>query len=809
MRRHLLSRGLPRTGFNARRLFTEEQESLLKQVDNFVKAGKSGGAFKLGKMFCDAFEIKHPSVKTAKAYLDLLSKEIQQSSFKTILKVPTKQKDTMSLWTSKHSCFTKTPAIEKKNNELHERMKKYLVLDFETTTVQQHKRKASPFSKDNRVVYTAWGTPNIPSQVDGPFDNRKDYSLVFPDLSNVEVIVGHNIKFDLLYIWDNLELKDFFRRGGLIWDTMYTEYILNGHKDSGSLALDSLSLLYGGELKDNYIKEQWEKGINTPDIDETRMRDYAAADIVNTRKVFESQLSILSDGCRLPLIKTHMEGLLATTEMEYNGLFVDENTTREMHDTMQEEIEIAERELEGIFIPAEVASINTSNKLRDPILFNWTSSSQLRAYLFGGTVNYRGHTMNDKGKWSPAAFPVTFEGCVPEDWKKRFASKYTNRDGAWKVSDDVIASIAEDCKEQQWAAAITKLRLIKKTKKLSNTYLSAFVNLLDDESVIHPQLNHTFTRTGRLSSSNPNMQNIPRGDKSGIKKCLTTRFRDKNGNPTGRMIESDYSQLEVFVMALLSQDKTLMSELAEGADLHCKRLARMKGMDYETVVKYCKVDKDPVWTAQRTKAKVFSFQRQYGAGNKMISLTTGLAIEEVQQMVENEKKAYPAVDAYFARVTKALQDTAAKTASNEGFYDSMSGNRWYFEQAESHYSRSPSAVGAKAKEFKKQLVLNHPVQGFAAEIVLTILGKLWRHFMKMGNYSESGDFTTPGRSLLVNTVHDCVWIDTHAGMEERITEDVERILSDVEGAYKENGIDFPVWVGFKTETSSGITMADL
>ncbi|KAJ9473580.1 DNA polymerase I [Diplonema papillatum] len=787
------------------------EAKLVSQAVQFLEKDAADGGLKIGKLFCATFGISPPARETAIDYHKLLKKVVPQYK----AKVPAAAKKTRrnELWESPHSCFKRTPELHARNEELIQKYRRFLVLDFETTTKSKHRRTASPFTSENRVVYTASRrSGDSKATVDGPFAERDTYRTQFPSLEDVDVIVGHNVKFDLLYIWGDAALKKFFRRGGLVWDTMYAEYLRNGHKDGERHSLDHLSLLYGGEIKDQYIKQQWDAGIDTPAIDPAKMRSYAAADVDNTMLIFEQQLQFFYEAQRLPLVLTHMEGLLATTEMEYNGIYVRDDIASEMNDALLKEAEKLEDEVRTAYTPPEIVQFNKEQEgiAKDPITFNWASSTQLKAYLFGGKCSYKAQVPDGKkGRLVWKQFAIEFAGIVPQAWRdtneRRFATN-----GNWKVSDDVISSIADAYAEEKWAAAISKLRSIKKNRKLSSTYLGALASLIDDRNILHPQLNHIVTRTGRLSSSNPNMQNVPRGDKSNVKKCLQTRFiNPKTKEPEGVMIESDYSQLEVFVQALLSQDSTLMEELEHGADLHCKRLARMKNMPYAEVLKLCKVDKDPAWTNQRTKAKVFSFQRQYGAGNRMIAQTTGMDIEEVALLVEKEKEAYPLVEAFFDRVTKALKDTSSATGRDEGWYDAPSGNRWYFEAVPVNSRYGAKLQSGDRKEFRRQLVLNHPVQGYAAEIVFMCLGKLWRYFLENGNFSATGDFDSEGRALMVNTVHDCVWVDARDEVRDEVAKAVERILSDVKGAYSDTGYTIPKWLDFKTETSWGISMAEV
>eukprot|EP00755_Sulcionema_specki_P007325 Sspe_Gene.37938::Locus_18307_Transcript_1_4_Confidence_0.333_Length_2257::g.37938::m.37938/K02335/DPO1, polA; DNA polymerase I len=686
------------TAFDERTLDPEklavlQQARSLASLD-FQNARVKGGLLKVGKAFCDTFGIPHPSPRVIRGYHELMKQ------YSLVTKPQPTEVNIEPLWESKMSCFKREGPIIEKNAELLKRMRNYLVVDLETTTKEGHKRKASPFNKSNRIVYTASahyadGDDSVPT-VEGPFKERGEYQL--PSLDGVDVLIGHNIKFDLLYLWDQAELKKFFKRGGMVWDTMYVEYLVNGHR-ACPLSLDDVAMKYGGTVKDDYIKEQWNKGVETDQIDQDRMVEYARNDIVNTRLIFLRQLELLADGARLPLIRNHMDGLLATTEMEYNGLCLDKLKAEIMMGKVRGEISGLQRTLEEEHCPEPIVEFNKSmeqHRRDNPeeaksaefaqITFNWGSVHQLRSLLFGGVVKYSyleiktktlksGKEVRRSGR---STVEIKFPGLAPESWMEANEGRYGQP--TWSVTDDVISSLA-DLEDHAVSKPMKTMRALKKLRKIASTYLGPFIDLVGEDGLIHHSLNHTVTRTGRLSSANPNMQNVPREDKSAVKECLVSRF------PDGVMIESDYSQLEVFVLALLSQDVNLMEELEHGADLHCKRLARVEEKPYDEIVKLCKVDHNPEWQDKRRKAKVFSFQRQYGAGAKQIAASTGLSMDEVNVLIEAEQKAYPSVEGFYKRVTSALEDTAAALNADSGFYDAPSGNRWYFEYQQSQFSR--------------------------------------------------------------------------------------------------------------------------
>lgn len=720
----------------------------------------------------------------------------------------------VELFESEHSCFdSKRPSetLRRRNTELAALLRRFLVVDVETTTKKARRRVASPFDAENRVVYAATAAVYGEPVVYGPFAKRGEWRM--PDLSDVSVLVGHNIKFDLLYCWGQEAVRDFFQRGGMAWDTMYAEYLLRGHRDE-SLSLNKLAPHYGLPVKDSYISEQWRKGVDTPDIDMERMIEYNKHDAANTRAIFLKQLRQAEKGMRLPLLMAQMDGLLATTEMEWNGLFIDRERVGEL---------IAETEKRGgellhrLRTELEPAAVRELNLEAAPFRyeFNWESLFQLRALFFGGQCKLTSSLppdddvprqdqqqqqeeggMRRRAKRKPKAEVLQLPGLVSDDWKQRCEAKFSVT-GEWSVTHETLMSIKDTEEDPITVATAAVLVELKQLRKVLSTYLTSFNELCDDDGIIHPELHHCFTRTGRLSCANPNMQNVPRHSASETyptKDCLASRF-----GAEGAVIETDYCQVEVVVLALLSQDAAMLDELEKGTDLHCKRLALKEKIGYDEVVQLCKVAKDPDWIQKRQMAKVFQFSRQYGAGKRSIAANTGLTIDEVEELIALEVKQYPGVEEFVSRVYRALADTLGRLSDDPqlGFYDAPSGNRWTFVQERDPYARS----GSFAKRFRHTLVLNHPVQGFAAEIVLTCLGRLWRHFVANGNYE--------GRAFLVNTVHDCVWVDAHSSVAHDVARDMTRIMSGVEAAYDDAGFAIRRWPRFPVETYMGPTLSRL
>jgi len=296
-----------------------------------------------------------------------------------------------------------------------------------------------------------------------------------------------------------------------------------------------------------------------------------------------------------------------------------------------------------------------------------------------------------------------------------------------------------------------------------------------------------------------NLQNIPRGGTSKIKKVFTSRF------PNGRLAEIDYSQLEVVIQGVLTKDPQLTQDLKDRVDFHCKRLAAKLGRPYEEIWHLHHVLEDKDIGKQRTGAKNFSFQRAYGAGVDAVVESTGMSKADVEALVEAEEKLYPGISA-FDRKLEGIIDRNRIPSSRKLFIEGIP-----FTQGESHWD-SPTGTRYVWREneslpFMKQKGIftsfspterkNYPVQGFGGEVVQTMLGKVFRYFLENDMFD--------GKVLLINTVHDCVLLDGEN--EELLTKvalEVQRILEDVPATFNAAFPDtLNIVVPFPCETEIG------
>lgn len=775
----------------------------------------------------------------------------------------------------------------------------YMIFDEETTIVEKYKRKANPFVTDNWVVAEGWkieGDAACSYRYMNEAESKGSY-LDIPE--HVTLLVGHNIKFDLL--WElartNRSLEAFLKRGGTIWCTQYAEYLLRAQHPKWHMAtLNDTAVAHGGKPKIDMVKAMWDDGINTPDIPKDLLLDYLigteeekrnGGDIGNTELAYLGQIKQAKKLKMEKVIAERMDGLLATTFMEHYGLHIDTDFAKTYLAQKKAELEVADAEL-ATFIP----------ELPSGLVFNWNSNIHKSCLIYGGYVKYEKQVpyRDADGEWARKneveRWPV-FDGAAvdPDDclfddrdnlWKRKVGSLggygygvsqdtfkggknmgagkfknvtvkgekkirftdfmfkfkgYTDPDPKWKgkLTDanggpiyGAGADIVEVLSKRGNVPFLKALGEFSALTKEIGTYLvtrdskgnlkGMLTCVSPDDHIIHHKINHTSTITSRLSSSDPNLQNLTRGDydatndkwKSEVKRMFNSRW------PEGFMAEMDYSQLEVVVQGVLTGDSNLCRDLNNRIDFHCKRVSASRGCTYEEAVERCKNESNPLyqeWKVYRTLAKNFSFQRAYGAGAKGISESTGMSIEDVEALIKAEEELYPDVDTYYSNVTseiertsepiKAQRDNGSYGVYRRGYYVAPTGTRYTWRSYDAPKFMQKRGIN---DSFAPPEIRNYPVQGTGGEFVQCVLGKLIRHLLKHDFYG--GGIFDPS-VILCNTVHDCVWFDCRTReLAGEIWSAVKPIMESIPEHYnKEHGMN--ITVPFPVDGEVGLHMNGL
>ncbi len=331
------------------------------------------------------------------------------------------------------------------------------------------------------------------------------------------------------------------------------------------------------------------------------------------------------------------------------------------------------------------------------------------------------------------------------------------------------------------------------------TKQSGMLQYRTETGIVHHTLNATSTVTTRLSSTKPNLQNIPRGNTSNVKKMFTSRFGDK-----GCIIEADYSALEVVTLCAFSKDTALTKALLEGTDMHCLRLAASLKEPYVDVLRKCKDQKDPEFAKydeMRTNIKPKAFQYQYGATAAGIAFSTGCTLEEAQLFIDTETAMFPEVELFMDYVL--AQANANKTMHREqsddgvwrqygrGHYQAPGGTCYSFRQIEKkswHNGQSHTSM-----EFRIPQVRNYWCQGESGFFVQGVGGLLIRWLI-------ANDFFG-GRVVVINTVHDAFYLDCQYEVLDIVAAGVKSIMESLPQFFNSHhgydlGVPFPAAVEF-------------
>lgn len=668
-----------------------------------------------------------------------------------------------------------------------------VTIDIETTIRNTiGKNKASAFCVDNKVVLLG-----IKNSWEAEVRTHPDVSITLASPDQVDVVIGQNFKFDIQYIRrDNLGLYN-----QLIdinwWDTSVAEYILTAQQTKYA-SLDKLAEKYGGTLKDDKIKEYWSNGVDTTEIPISLLTEYCKHDVLNTELVARKQMDLAKARGQYDLIILMSNASKAYADMEYNGMHID---TDKLNRTKQQ----LEFQQQGILGRLQRIVRNHYPDVPEQV-WNLSSNQQLSALMFGGEIKWsymevigtKNVTRNieqvpcgviKSGKNKGQTKLVWLKETVTVDDKVRITGskpvnllrikpkqEWGNANG-YATGDDVMSTIYKKLKSltKPPALPIEFIELILELRKLSkliSTYCEQLSGLVYPDGRVHHNLNNVATDTSRLSSSNPNCQNIPAGP---IKDMFVSRF-----GADGMIVQVDYSQLEVVWQAFVSGDRNLKKGIIEGIDFHCARLAKKEGVPYEEVVRLCKVEEDPVWVMKRKNIKVFTFQRAYGAGAKAIAASTGMPKYEVEALIKNELEMYPQVEKHFEHVRAAAKRNSAAMSDGEmvGFYQSLTKRAYAYKYYENTFNKN------NEKSMSPTQLRNYDIQGGATGDLVPAY--VYHLFMRV-HHSKNKD-----KVFIINTIHDSIMLDIHKDLLYGVCTVLKDCMQDVSVLKNSLGIDFDI-----------------
>ena len=291
--------------------------------------------------------------------------------------------------------------------------------------------------------------------------------------------------------------------------------------------------------------------------------------------------------------------------------------------------------------------------------------------------------------------------------------------------------------------------------KIKSTYLDTLGPLRQGDGRVHTTYNQTITATGRLSSSNPNLQNIP--TRSELGRTVKTAFSAGEGSV---FLAVDYSQIELRLLAHLSGDEHLVRAFNEGEDFHAETASRVFG-----------VPVDQVTPQLRSRAKAVNFGIVYGQQAYGLSQTLDIPMSEAREMIDRYYEAYPGVRVFLDRVVEQAKQT--------GYAETMFGRRRHIPELK---MKNPIQRG-----FGERTAMNHPMQGSAADIIKIAMNRVARRL-------EAEGFT----ARMILQVHDELDFECPEAEVERLTSMVREEMENV----------VKLRVPLVAEASTGVTWAD-
>ena len=554
--------------------------------------------------------------------------------------------------------------------------KQFLSLDTETTSTNAIDAELVGLSfsvKEKEAWYVA-----VPA-------NREEalriVNIFKPLYENPVILkIGQNIKYDLEVLANyGIELK------GELWDTMIAHYLIQPELHHNMDYMAEVYLNYQTIHIDELIGPRGKNQKSMRDLSPTQVYEYAAEDAditLRLKNVLEPKLK--EAGIEHLFYEIEMPLVRVLAEMEMNGVLIDTDSLKETSELFTSRLKELEQRI------YELAGEE----------FNIASPKQVGDILFGKLQ------IIEKPKKTKTGQYVTNEETLQ----------------TLRTKHEIVEKILEH----------------RGLKKLMGTYVDALPKLINPRTGhIHTSFNQTITATGRLSSSDPNLQNIPiRGeDGKEIRKAFIPE-------PGCQFFSADYSQIELRVMAHLSEDENMINVFREGKDLHAATAATIYKKDIS------EVSRD-----ERTKSKRANFGIIYGI--TVFGLAERLEIDrgEARQLIDGFFQTFPQVHDYMERSKEIVRQ--------KGYAETVFHRRRYLPDIHSH--------NATVRGFAERNAINAPIQGSAADIIKVAMVRIYRRMKAEGL-----------KSKMILQVHDELNFSVVPEEKERM----ERlVLEEMQGAF--------------------------
>jgi DNA polymerase-1 len=478
---------------------------------------------------------------------------------------------------------------------------------------------------------------------------------------NIEKI-GQNIKYDITVLASyGISVK------GKLFDTMLAQYIVDADARNNMDIMANAYLDYSPVSITTLIGAKGKNQGNMRDIEPALVKDYAAEDADITLQLKEVLSGILKENNGEELfynVETPLVYVLS--DMERTGVKVDEETLK----VFSKELEIDIRNLEETIY--EKAGVK----------FNIASPKQLGEVLF------------DKLQLDPKA-------------KK-------TKTGQYQTGEDVLTALSPKHDIVQYILDFRSLQ------KLKSTYVDALPEMINPSTGrVHTSYNQAVAATGRLSSNNPNLQNIPIKTARGreVRKAFIAKDNEH------LILSADYSQIELRIIAEMADEKNMLEAFSNGLDIHTATAAKVYGITIEEVT-----------STQRRNAKAVNFGIIYGQSAFGLSQGLGIPRKEAQEIIENYFTQYPGIKKY-------MSDTIEFAKAN-GYVETLMKRR--------RYLRDINSANATVRGFAERNAINAPIQGSAADMIKVAMINIFNE-MNARNL----------RSKMTMQVHDELVFEVH------------------------------------------------
>lgn len=504
-----------------------------------------------------------------------------------------------------------------------------------------------------------------------------------PALQNVKSTkIGQNIKFDILVL-----RKYGVKVAGPLFDTMIAHYLLNPELRHGMDYLAETYLRYQTVHIEELIGPKGKGQLSMRDVPVSQIAEYAAEDADVTLKLknhFAPELR--KEGLEALFTQIEMPLIYVLAEIELTGVKLDTVALRQS----------------SVELTATLNQIEQEIYVLAGMQFNINSTKQVGEVLF------------DRLK-------------LDEKTKK-------TKTGGYSTSEDILEKLRSK------HPIIGKLLEYRGLKKLLSTYIDALPELIDPATgKVHTSFNQAVTATGRLSSTNPNLQNIPVRDELGreIRKAFIP------DNADCLFFSADYSQIELRIMAHLSGDPHMIEAFRSGADIHAATAAKIYGIPVEEVT-----------SDMRRKAKTANFGIIYGISVFGLAERLNIPRSESKELIDGYFNTYPRIKEYM--------DESIKLAKEKGYVETIFKRKRFLPDINSH--------NAVVRGYAERNAINAPIQGSAADIIKLAMVRIYNRF-------EAEEL----KSKMILQVHDELNFNVYREEDERVRtivlEEMENVMS--------------------------------